>query len=158
VTQAADDRPFGAARARHRPGPRPGVLVAVLIGGVAGGAARYAVTAAWPTPDRGFPWSTLVVNGSGAFLLPLLLVLSIDLGRGDRFLRPMLGTGFCGAYTTFSSIVVGTDQLMAHRHPGTAVAYLLASLAAGLAAAGLGFIAGRWIAGRRPHVREMGAA
>ena len=63
-----------------------------------------------------------------------------------RYLRPLLGTGFCGAFTTFSSVVVTTDLLLAHGHAGTALAYLGASIGGGLAAALLGLVAGRALA------------
>lgn len=118
---------------------RTDLLLAVLAGGCAGGLARYAVVTAWP--DNGsFPWAVLAVNGSGAFLLGLLLA-AVPAERVR--VRALLGTGFCGALTTFSAIAVSVDQLAADGHAGTALAYLMGSAAGGLAAAWLGLLVGR---------------
>jgi fluoride exporter len=66
-----------------------------------------------------------------------------------------VGTGFCGAFTTFSSVVVTADQLFMHRHPGTAIGYVIATIAGGLAAAWAGLVVGRAVARPRPR-REKG--
>ena len=140
--------PFGdRGRSRHR--RSAAILGAVFVGGCVGGAGRYAVTRAWPTPAHGFPWATFVINASGAFVLAALLVVVNDVLPPTTYVRPLLGTGFCGAWTTFSSIAASTDQLVAHGHPGTGVLYLISSLAAGLSAAVLGLIAGRQLARTR---------
>jgi len=125
------------------------VVVAVFVGGVLGGLARYAVEQVAATPKRGFPWDVLVINVMGAFGLALLVILVVEVLPPNRYLRPGLGTGFLGAFTTFSSLAVGTDQLVSHDRGGLAAAYLLASVFAGLAAAVLGMLAGRSIAARR---------
>ena len=132
------------APGRRRPGGR--VLAAIFLGGCVGGALRYAVTSAWPTPTDRFPWSTFAVNVAGAFLLAVVVVVAADL-VSSRHLRPLLGTGFCGALTTFSSVVVGADQLIARHRPGTAAAYLVATVLAGLAAGLLGLIGARAVVG-----------
>ncbi len=116
----------------------PRVLAVVFVGGVVGGLARYGITRAWPTPGDGFPWATFAVNTSGALVLALLLVVLAERRPGHRYLRPLLGTGVLGAFTTFSSVVVSTDRLLAHGHGRTAVGYLLGSLLAGLTATWLG--------------------
>ena len=126
----------------------PPVLAAVFGGGVAGGLARYGVTTAWPTPAHGFPWATFGVNTAGAFALPLLLVL-LAAASAPRYLRPLLGTGFLGAFTTFSSVVTATDQLAAAGREISAALYLGGSTAAALAAGTMGLLAGRaLVAGR----------
>lgn len=109
----------------------------IFVGGCAGGCTRYAVTQAWPTPDNGFPWSTFTVNLVGAFLLGVVVVLAAETHRA-RHLRLFVGTGFCGALTTFGSVVVAVDELLAHQHAATALAYLTATAAAGLAVAAVG--------------------
>jgi fluoride exporter len=123
------------------------VVAVVFLGGCVGGAVRYAVTTAWPAPAGRFPWATLAVNTAGAFLLGGIVVFAAEL-LPSRYLRPLLGTGFCGALTTFSSVVVSTDQLVAHRHPGTGAVYVVATVGAGLGAAASG------IAGSRAVVRR----
>ena len=129
----------GVRRHRHS----GAILGVVFVGGCVGGVARYAVTRAWPTPTHGFPWATFVINASGAFVLAVLLVVVNDVLPPTTYVRPLLGTGFCGAWTTFSSIAASTDQLVAHGHSGTGVLYLIGSLAAGLSAVGLGLFVGR---------------
>jgi len=114
----------------------PAVLFLVFAGGCLGGWARYAVTTAWTQPAYGFPWSTLLVNTVGALVLGVVVVLA---ARGPRWVRPLAGTGFCGGLTTFSALVVAADRLAAHGHAGTAIAYVLASTVAGIAAAWVGF-------------------
>ena len=135
--------PFDGGRPRGWPRLRPAVLAAVFTGGLVGGLARYEVTRVWPAPTRGFPWATFAINTSGAFLLALLLVLVVEVLPPTTFVRPLLGTGFCGAWTTFSSVVATTDQLVAHGAPAVGVGYLLASVLAGLAGAALGLVSGR---------------
>jgi fluoride exporter len=144
-----------APRRRHGvPRPRLGVVAAVAAGGFVGGLARYETQLALPAGAGRFPWGILLVNAGGAFVLALLLVLATELPP-TTYLRPLLGTGFCGALTTFSSVAVDTDRLAAHGHGATAAGYLLASVATGLAAGLLGVVAGRILTARR-HPRSTG--
>src|SRR3954451_21627334 len=72
-------------------------------------------------------------------------------------MRLLLGTGFCGALTTFSAVVVAADRMCAHGHAGTALLYLLATVAGGLAAGALGLAVARAVAGNgrfRPDERS----
>lgn len=124
------------------------MLGAVFLGGCGGGLARHLVVRTWPAPAGGFPWSTLTVNGAGAFVLALLLVLLAGLGTRTAYARPLLGAGFCGALTTFSSIVASVDQLLASGHVLLGGGYLLASAAGGLGFAWLGAVLGA-VLGRR---------
>jgi len=122
-------------------------LAVIFLGGCVGGYARYAVTEAWSTPRNAFPWSTFTVNVVGAFVLGIVVVLATD-PRRSRHLRPLVGTGFCGALTTFSSVVVAADQLLAHDHAATATAYVALTAVAGLMTAAAGMTAARSIAER----------
>jgi CrcB protein len=144
---------FAQSRRSRWPKLRADVIGVVFAGGCAGGAARYAATSGWAAPTGGFPWATFAVNVTGAFILGLVVIIAADVVP-SRYLRPLLGTGFCGGLTTFSSVVVATDQLFAHGHARTAVSYLLATIAAGLAACSLGLLLGRAIAAnrRRTHL------
>lgn len=146
-------RPFEVGRARRRPRLRWDVLVAIFAGGCLGGLARYGIVSAWPVAGDRFPWPTLVINVSGAFVLALLIVAVAEL-VSSRYLRPLLGTGFCGAFTTFSAIVVTDDELFAHHHAALAVGYLAASVLGGLAAASFGLVIGRAITMNRRRVKE----
>ncbi|MEP6462714.1 MAG: CrcB family protein [Frankiaceae bacterium] len=126
------------------------VLLAVYLGGVGGGLTRYGVTTAWPTPVGRFPWATLTVNTGGVFALAVLATL---LGRArspNRYLRPLLGAGFLGAFTTFASVMVSVQQLTSSGDGVTAGTYLIVTVAAGFAAGWLGLRAGRGLGRRRP--------
>jgi fluoride exporter len=123
----------------------PGVLAVIAVGGFLGGVARYGIGEAFPAETGGFPWATFAVNVSGAFGLALLLVLIIERWHPSHYLRAAVGTGFFGAFTTWSTYMVQTDQLLARGHAGTATTYVLASAIGGLAAAGAGLASGRYL-------------
>jgi fluoride exporter len=159
--EAADDArpgagrsPFERAGRTRRPKLRLDVTLAVFVGGCVGGWLRYAATSMWPAPAGHLPWATFGVNVVGAFILALVVVIAADIAP-SRYLRPLVGTGFCGALTTFSSVVVTTDQLSAH-HPRIAAAYLGATIVAGLAASSFGLVLGRAIAANRHRARTGG--
>lgn len=121
--------------------PQPNPLVVYLLialGGGAGGLARWAVAAALPTPPGAFPWSTLLINTTGSLLLGVLAGFLLTRGSAERYLRPFLGVGVLGGFTTFSTYATETRALLAAGHYPTAMSYALGSLAAGLAAASLG--------------------
>jgi CrcB protein len=141
---------FAVATRSRWPRLHPDVVAVVFAGGCVGGYARYALARAWTPPPYGFPWATLTVNLVGAFVLALVVVAGE--ARPSRYLRPLLGTGFCGALTTFSSVVVTTAQLTAHDRAPTATGYLAASVVGGLGAAAAGLVLARALAGR--HTRQ----
>jgi CrcB protein len=108
---------------------RPGrsELIAVFAGGCLGAVARAAVAEWIPRDPGGWPWATLVVNVAGAALLGWAVTRLQERMPPTRYRRPFVGTGVCGALTTFSTL-----QLELLRMPvGVAVAYAAASLAAG---------------------------
>lgn len=121
----------------------------IFLGGCAGGLVRYAATQAWPSGRFGFPWATLAVNLAGSFVLGLVVVLATEVLPPTRYLRALVGTGFCGALTTFSALVASADQMFAHGYAGRAVAYLAGSIVAGLVAGLLGIAAARVLGRRR---------
>lgn len=123
----------------------PGVLLAVATGGALGAAARYCLALAWPTPAGGFPWATLAANLLGCALLGALMQVLTARVAPHRLLRPFLGTGLLGGFTTFSTYAVETqDLLLAGRVP-LAAGYVAGTLLGGLLAIHLGL----WAAGRR---------
>jgi CrcB protein len=153
-THAVTD-PFAARPPRTRwPVLHWRILVAIAIGGCVGGLARYWIGLAWVSPADTFPMATFFINTSGAFVLALLLVVVLEVLPPTTYLRPVVGTGFCGAYTTFSSVSVEVDQQVEHGFSAGAVGYVAASLAAGLAAASFGIVLGRAIAANRGNARE----
>jgi CrcB protein len=118
-------------------------LLLVGAGAFAGAIARYLVSL-WAAERFGaaFPIGTLLVNASGSLLLAFLVVLTTDrLGMGPAA-RLLLGTGFCGGYTTFSTFSYETLTLLEAGALLPGVLNLAASLALGLLAA----MAGVWLA------------
>jgi CrcB protein len=118
------------------------VLVAIAVGGALGASARYGLSRAFPHPPDGWPWSTLLVNVTGCVLIGVLMVLITDVWVGHRLVRPFLGVGVLGGYTTFSTYVVEAQQLIVAGRPGLALGYLAATVVAALVAVyvGIAFI------------------
>jgi fluoride exporter len=119
------------------------LLGAIAVGGAAGAPARYEVTHLISVRNGGFPGATFWVNASGSFVLGFLLVLILERFPPTRYLRPVLATGFLGAFTTFSTFAVETDLLAKDSHVAVALAYVGATLGAGLVAAWMGVVAAR---------------
>jgi fluoride exporter len=101
------------------------VLAVIAAGGAIGAATRYVIGLAWPTPPGGFPSSTLAINILGCALIGILMVLITDVWSRQRLLRPFLGTGVLGGFTTFSTYAVDIQRLVAGAHLGTALFYLM---------------------------------
>lgn len=87
-----------------------------------------------------FPIGTTVVNVTGAFALGLLTALGVS-----HTVTTLLGTGFLGAYTTFSGWMLETRAEAESRRLGAAAANIAVSVVLGLAAAALGYWLGRLI-------------
>jgi CrcB protein len=121
----------------------PRRVAVVFAGGLIGGLVRYEAVTHWVAASGAFPWSTLTVNTAGAFILGLLVAVVNSVIGPSTYARPLLGAGFCGALTTFSSVAVQFDQLVAHGHVAVGVGYLATSLTAGLVAAIAGSRAAR---------------
>ncbi|MFD6916163.1 CrcB family protein [Streptomyces virginiae] len=109
----------------QRAEPQARVLAAVAVGGAAGGAARYGVSLLWPAAPGAFPCATLWINASGSALIGVLMVLISEGGRTSPhpLLRPFVGVGVLGGFTTFSTYAVDFSRLLDERETGTALAY-----------------------------------
>lgn len=118
-------------------------LLAIAVGGALGGIARYGVDRALPWNGHGFPWDTFAVNVGGSLLLGLIVVFALEIWQPYRYVRPFAAVGFCGAFTTFSTYAVETDQLARHHHAGLAVSYTVVSFVAALTAVAIGITVGR---------------
>jgi CrcB protein len=117
--------------------------LAILVGGGAGALARAGLADALPADAGEWPWATFIVNQLGALALAWLSTELSELVVPTRLWRPLLGTGFCGALTTFSAFQVETIQIARHGRPGLAVAYAAASIAVGMACAVVGTVYAR---------------
>ena len=123
----------GAATAR-----RWDIALVVAAGGAIGGGCRYLLNIAWSTTPGTFPWSTFVENVSGCLLLGALMV--VVLARPSRYIRPFLGVGVLGGFTTFSAYIIDTHELISDGRTPLALLYLFGSVVAGLLACAAGMI------------------
>jgi CrcB protein len=122
------------------PPRRAAVLAAIAVGGVAGAEARYGLGVALPHDPGQWPWATLLVNVSGCALIGVLMVVLLELTDPHPLVRPLLGVGVLGGYTTFSTYSTDALTLLQDGHAGAAVGYVLLTpvLAVAAVAAGVG--------------------
>ena len=120
-----------------------GTMVAILVGGALGTVARYLLEAHHPLAPGDFPWVTLVVNLTGSFAIGLLLPLTEHLSHRFPVVRPFVVVGFLGGWTTYSTLAVDAVLLARHGDAATCVAYLVATVAGGLALVVAGHALGR---------------
>lgn len=108
-----------------------------------GSLGRYAVGLALPHTIGSFPWSTLVVNLTGALAMGLLVAFLMDRPGAHRLARPVVGVGLLGGWTTFSAFAIDVVTLLETGHGGEAAAYVLASFLGGVLAVTLGSTVGQ---------------
>ncbi len=114
-------------------------LLVTLAGGVGSGA-RYLVALAAPRiAGTTFPWGTLAVNVLGCFVIAVIASLP-PLSPTTRI---VLGTGFCGGFTTYSAFNLETFKLVEQKQVGLALGYVLLTLVACAIAGVLGWLAAR---------------
>jgi CrcB protein len=128
------------------------VLAVIAVGGVIGSWGRYALSLAWPDQPGGFPWATFVINVSGCLLIGVLMVLITEVWSAHRLLRPFLGVGVLGGYTTFSTYAVDVQRLVAAGAVRIGLLYLAGTLLAALVAVYLGIAGTRLVTSS--HGRE----
>lgn len=114
------------------------MLAAVALGGALGALARYGLGVAWPHHADGFPWATIVINISGSFAIGVLMAY-IATGTRHPLLRPLVGVGFLGGYTTFSTAMVDVRVLVDAGHPVAALLSVVAGCAGALVAVFVGW-------------------
>lgn len=132
------------------------VLGVIAVGGALGTLARWGLAEAIPHRGRSFPLATFLTNVSGALLMGLLMAFVLVRWSRSRYVRPFLGVGVIGGYTTFSTYELDAHGLLQIGATDLAFAYLLTSLVVGFAALIAGLVAGRALlaAGRSRHARE----
>ncbi|WP_222432028.1 fluoride efflux transporter CrcB [Leekyejoonella antrihumi] len=105
-------------------------VAVIACGGAVGAVSRYAVGLAWPTTAGHFPVSTLLINVIGCAIMGVFMVLITQKWQVHPLVRPFFGTGVLGGFTTFSTYEVDAQHLLQGGHWVTALAYLVATLAA----------------------------
>jgi fluoride exporter len=124
----------------------PQIALAVFVGGGLGAVGRYAFgLLATASFGSGFAWGTLGVNVIGSLIIGLLAQALPLADEGGAMARLFLITGVLGGFTTFSAFSLDALQLMQRGEAGLAIAYILASVLVSIAAAALGWSAGRLI-------------
>lgn len=113
---------------------RGDILAVIAVGGAVGSAGRWALLVSFPNEPGHFPAATFWTNVSGGLALGILMVFVTEVWSPSRYVRPFLGVGVLGGFTTFSTYMLETRGLLVDRHTALAGAYLFGSLIAGLLA------------------------
>ncbi|MCW5253919.1 fluoride efflux transporter FluC [Streptomyces sp. NPDC052077] len=153
----------------HTPGSRGPVVAVVAVGGAVGALLRYGLSRLWRngsdssllwhTGSAAFPWTTVVINVLGCFLMGVLTVALKERFTGaPRLLNPLLGTGVLGGFTTFSSYTDDTRRLLENGQPGTAVGSMVVTVAGALAGVALGTALARLALTGRGLRRDAGGS
>ncbi|MGH2889504.1 MAG: fluoride efflux transporter CrcB [Solirubrobacteraceae bacterium] len=109
-------------------------LAAIFAGGIAGALARTAVARALPAGAGAWPWATFAVNVAGAFMLGYFVTRLQERLPASVYKHPFLGTGVCGALTTFSTFQLELYRMVQTGSWGLAVGYAAATVVASLGA------------------------
>ena len=113
---------------------RERLLLAIFAGGAVGALLRAGLEEAFPSSGRGWPWATFVVNILGAVLLAYFVTRLQERLPPSTYPRPFLGTGLCGALTTFSTLQIEVIKLFRNDHAVLGGTYLVTSVVIGLVA------------------------
>ncbi|RLV50973.1 fluoride efflux transporter CrcB [Nocardioides mangrovicus] len=117
-------------------------VLLVLLGGAVGAPLRYLTDRyVQARHDQPFAWGTFLVNVAGSLLLGIVAG-AVAQADAPTWVQTLVGTGVCGALTTFSTFSVEIVRLLEERRTGVAGLYVVASLVAGFAALSLGW----WLA------------
>ncbi|MGK2881109.1 MAG: fluoride efflux transporter FluC [Mycobacterium sp.] len=114
------------------------ILAVVALGGMIGALTRAAIEYFWPHSPTSIGWATLIINTSGCLLIGLLLGAIGRYRPGQELIRPFLGVGVLGGYTTFSTHIVEVLTLIDHGRLELGMAYLALQLGTAIVAVALG--------------------
>lgn len=129
------------------------ILLVIAVGGAVGSLARWGLGEAFS--GSSFPWATFIENVTGSFALGVLMVFVIDVWPPSRYVRPFVGVGVLGGFTTFSTYALDTRALVVDDRAPLAAAYLFGTLAAGLAGVWLGIALARLFITRAIRRRQQ---
>ena len=118
-------------------------LAAIYAGGVFGALGRVGLSQAFPHAVDAWPWATFAANMIGAGLLGWFVTRLGERLPPSTYRRPFLGTGICGALTTFSTLQLELFKMLEGGYLSLAVAYAAATLAGGFACVHFGTVATR---------------
>jgi CrcB protein len=124
------------------------VLLVIGLGGGIGALARYGLAQWLPTTPGHFPWGTFWTNVVGCLCIGVLMVLITEVFPAHRLIRPFLGVGVLGGFTTFSTYAVEFRGLLAPGSVLLAFGYLVGTLLAAFVAVGVGVLVTRRLTGR----------
>lgn len=119
-------------------------LLAISLGAILGANLRY-LLGTWiaaRTPGA-FPWGTIAINVAGSFALGLVLALAVERELGPWWVRPAVGIGFLGSFTTFSAFSAETVTLLERGDATGALLNVALSVGVCVAGAALGLALGR---------------
>lgn len=136
------------------PGVPRGTLPAIAAGGIVGALSRYGLALLWPHQGTGFPLATFTANVLGCLLIGVLMVFITEVFVVHRLVRPFLGVGVLGGFTTFSTYAVEALQLVERDVAVWSFVYIFATLGAALVAVVLG-MAGARLAARLLERRRL---
>ena len=120
-------------------------IVYLGIGGWLGAWARYGLQLAIPQPENGFPAAVLTINLVGCLFLGWFFTVALRSSRITPRVRLMIGTGFTGAFTTFSTFVVDILHLFMLGQIIEPLVYMLTSLVGGIVLAWAGIRLGMYM-------------
>lgn len=150
-------------RARSAPGlgelvrDRWDVLGVIAAGGAIGSLARWGLAEVIPHAPSQVPYSTLLANVVGSFLLGALMVFVLEVWPPGRHLRPFVGVGVLGGFTTFSTFMSDTHELATTGEVASMAAYVVATVVLVLLAVAAGVFGARALA-QALHRRRARAA
>ena len=113
-------------------------LGAIFMGGAIGAAARTGLVELAPIHPGSWPWVTFAVNLLGCFMLGYFATRLQERLPITAYMRPLLGTGLCGALTTFSTFQLELLRLLDRGDVVLALGYGAGSVAAGFVGVALG--------------------
>jgi CrcB protein len=106
-------------------------LTAIAAGGAIGALARVGLSQAFPATPGNWPWTIFAINLAGAFMLGYFVTRLQERLPLSTLRRPLLATGLCGAFTTFSTVQVEVLEMIDRHREGLALGYVGASVAGG---------------------------
>lgn len=109
-------------------------VLAIFCGGALGALLRAGLIEVFPVEPGRWPWATFVANVSGCFLLGYFVTRLQERLPLSAYQGPLLGTGLCGAFTTFSTFQIELTSMLRDGETWLAVAYATASVTAGFLA------------------------